>query len=143
MDKNIIEENKRLIEIYPFLKPVNVWTGKEIEDYDYSFTYLDNMPEGWEKAFGRQMCAEIKEALGNDIKNYMIIQVKEKYGQLRWYTNWTTDRLEEIIDKYTKLSEKTCVRCGQPATKISLGWICPWCDECAKNIDDKFQLIED
>lgn len=46
------EYNKQLVEKYPFLLPRNRWTGKVQEDYDYSYTELDGMPDGWRKAFG-------------------------------------------------------------------------------------------
>ena len=36
----------------------------------------------------------------------------------------------EIIEKYENLSYHTCINCGKPATKISTGWICPYCDNC-------------
>ena len=51
-----IESNHKLIERFPFLIPRNRWTGKVPEDYDYSYTELDSMPDGWRKAFGEQMC---------------------------------------------------------------------------------------
>lgn len=49
------ESNQELIERFPFLIPRNRWTGKVPEDYDYSYTELDSMPDGWRKAFGEQM----------------------------------------------------------------------------------------
>ena len=57
------EYNKQLIEKYPFLMPYNIWTGEPIEDYDYEYTWLDDMPDGWRNAFGLQMCEELKQAL--------------------------------------------------------------------------------
>ena len=80
MDEKIIAENKRLVEEYPFLIPRNRFTDEIPDDYDYTYTELDDMPDGWRKAFGEQMCAEIKEALGPDIYDYRVIQIKEKYG---------------------------------------------------------------
>ena len=41
------ESNQKLIERFPFLIPRNHWTGKVPEDYDYSYTELDSMPDGW------------------------------------------------------------------------------------------------
>ena len=35
----------------------------------------------------------------------------------------------EIIKKYENLSRNTCISCGEPATKISDGWISPFCDK--------------
>lgn len=147
MDK--IEKNKKLCEKYPFLIPRNRWTGEVVEDYDYSYTELDAMPDGWRKVFGEQMCEEIQNELNKlseeDKLKYRILQIKEKYGYLRWYSNWHTDEIAKIITKYEELSERTCIKCGAPATKISLGWISPWCDECAKEVTkcDRLISIED
>lgn len=57
------ESNQKLIERFPFLIPRNRWTGKVPEDYDYSYTELDSMPDGWRKAFGEQMCEDIRDEL--------------------------------------------------------------------------------
>lgn len=141
MDEKIIAENKRLVEEYPFLIPRNRFTDEILDDYDYTYTELDDMPDGWRKAFGEQMCAEIKEALGPDIYDYRIEQIKEKFGQLRWYDRNSDKNIDKIIDKYTKLSEHTCISCGAPATKVSLGWIDPWCDECASKMHGQFKSL--
>jgi hypothetical protein len=100
-----------------------------------SYTELDAMPYGWRKAFGIQMCKDIKNALINELGykglfNYRISQIKEKFGSLRWYDNGGTKNIHNIIDKYEDLSYKTCINCGKPATKISQGWISPYCDDC-------------
>lgn len=129
------EYNKQLIENYPFLMPYNVWTGKPIEDYDYEYTWLDDMPDGWRNAFGLQMCEELKQALleegGEKLLNeYKIDQIKEKFGYLRWYDSWTTKKVQDIISKYEDLSARTCIQCGKPATRITTGWIAPYCDDC-------------
>ena len=134
-----IQRNKELCEKYFFLVSTNRWTGKVVDDYDYSYTELDAMPEGWRFAFGEKICEEIMQEL-NKIENkkvrfsYRIVQIKEKFGYLRWYTNWSTIGLDNIIRKYEQISERTCIKCGAAATKISLGWISPWCDECAKEV---------
>ena len=57
------EENRNLIERFSFLLPRNCWTGKVPEDYDYSYTELDAMPDGWRKTFGEQLCEELKAEL--------------------------------------------------------------------------------
>lgn len=139
------EYNKQLIAKYPWLVPHNEFTDKIIEDYDYSYTELDDMPDGWRKAFGEQMCEEIQQALNMmepDVANtFRIMQIKEKYGSLHFYTNWLTDQIREIIYRYEKLSEHTCISCGAPATQVSLGWIDPWCDECASKIHGQFKPL--
>ena len=99
-----------------------------------SYTELDAMELGWRKTFGIQMCKEIRTALLKKgwkyLFNYRILQIKEKYGTLRWYDANSTKEIFEIINKYENLSYHTCINCGKPATKISTGWICPYCDNC-------------
>ena len=133
--EKIIEENKKLCERYPFLIPRNRWTGEIAEDFDYSWTELDDMPDGWRKAFGEQMCEEIREELvkHNFLDKYRILEIKEKYSSLRWYDfGYPNDsRIPEIIDKYESLSTKTCIKCGSNnKVKFTDGWIVPLCDKC-------------
>lgn len=98
-----------------------------------SHTELDAMDTGWRKAFGIQMCKEIRAALLSHgwsyLFKYRITQIKEKFGELRWYDEFSTQDVQDIINKYEDISRHTCIVCGKPATKISKGWICPFCDE--------------
>lgn len=126
--------NKELIEKYPWLLPRNVWTDEIVKDYDYSYTLLDEMPDGWRIAFGEQMCEEIQQALNQQpqvfANTFRITQIKEKFGGLRFYTNWTTPEINKAIDKYENISYSTCICCGAPAKWITKGWISPFCDKC-------------
>ena len=140
--------NKKLCKRYPFLIPRNRWTdkvgwkkqkNKHISWWysaPYSYTELDTMPEGWRAAFGEQLCEELREELikANYLDKYRITQIKDKYGGLRWYDNGNTKKGYEIIHKYEELSYKICIDCGRPATKMSVGWINPYCDECAEKL---------
>lgn len=137
MEDDIRLNNIRLIERFPFLLPRSRWTGDVPDDYDYEYTELDDMPDGWRKAFGEDICQEIMDELvANDcVEDYRIIQIKEKYGTLRWYDNWGTRKIHgEIIPKYEKLSECVCINCGAPATRYTTGWISPWCSTCAEKL---------
>lgn len=97
-----------------------------------TYTELDAMDTGWRKAFGIQMCKEIKIALKKHhyLYKYRITQIKEKYGSLRWYDAGAPEEVYKIISKYEKISAKTCVICGKPAKYISKGWISPYCENC-------------
>lgn len=122
------ELNEKLVEKFPYLRAQD-WYGSPMDAYGY--VELDDMPIGWRKAFGWEMINEINEAIAADhISNYTILQIKEKFGGLRWYDNGHTDRIANIIHKYGELSEKTCVECGKPAKWMTTDWICPFCDEC-------------
>lgn len=140
-----IEDNKELCEKYPFLLPRNVFTDKLPEDYDYSYTWLDDMPDGWYKAFGLRMCEEIKQALQttNYLEQYRIQQIKEKFGALRWYDNGHPESVGDIIWKYEYISEFICIKCGKTfpeAMMINGGWISPYCRECYQD-DNEYERL--
>lgn len=99
------------------------------------FTELDAMPTGWRKAFGIQFCKDLKSAAKKDkyLKELRIMQLKEKWGYLHLYLNMYGPEVSKVIKKYENLSWNTCITCGKPATKISSGWISPYCDDCYDN----------
>ena len=145
--EKIVEFNKSLLEKYPWLTPRNRWTDEIVEDYDYTYTELDTMPEGWRIAFGDRMVEEIDQELKkfNYVDNYRILEIKEKWGGLRWYdSGYPRDsKIGKIIQKYEELSFKTCICCGKPAEWMSKGWISPYCTACAdKSLEHKNDVFK-
>lgn len=131
-----INKNKELCEKYPFLIPRNVWTDTIPEDYDYSWTRLDDLEPGWRIAFGEQLCDELKEALAQAdyVYHFRFSQIKEKWGKLCLYNFGCNQEALDVIHKYERLSRYTCGHCGQRATKVSTGWVYPYCDDCAEKL---------
>ena len=122
---------------YEFWYKVIDWFDTKVLDkilFLPSYTELDAMEPGWRKAFGIQMCKELKQELKKHkfLYKYRIVQIKEKWGYLHWYDGRTPkdSKIYDIIRKYEQISAKTCGVCGKPATKISKGWIYPYCDDC-------------
>lgn len=130
-------DNWILIGKYPFLLPT-YWNRDSMqykvdEDYNYKYTELDAMPDGWRKTFGEMMCEEIYNALVEcgGLDDYRIEQIKEKFGQLRWYGYPSYKEVERIIDKYSVLSENICIICGKPDVPLTNnGWLSPFCKKC-------------
>ena len=125
---------------YNFWYKVVDWIDEKVLDKIFflpSYTELDAMDAGWRKAFGIQMCKEIKKELKKHkfLYKYRIVQIKEKWGYLHWYDEGVPkdSKIWDIIHKYEDISRKTCVVCGKPATKMSTGWISPYCDDCIGN----------
>lgn len=136
----VAEYNKALLEKYPWLTPYNVWTGKLDENYNYESTWADDIPDGWRLAFGDQMIEELDQLLRkyNFRDKYGIVQIKEKFGGLRWYDDdgFPEEGYEEYRDwlcKYEDLSFRTCIDCGKPAIGYTKGWIVPLCKDCMKD----------
>ena len=76
----------------------------------------------------------------NFLKQYRIIQVKEKYGMLSISDNGVPIgcNVDKIIDDYSELSEHICITCGKPDVKMILtGWMLPQCFDCFKKAELK------
>ena len=100
-----------------------------------NYKWLSLIPKGWVE-LARKMIEEC-EAID---PTYCICDLKEKWGTLDIIANCNMTYWREIDiieNKYEELSARTCCICGKPATKISTGWICPYCDNCGDK-DEKF-----
>lgn len=59
------------------------------------------------------------------------VQVKEKFGGLRFYINGGTDEVYALINKAEDLSYKTCEYCGSTENVTQTrGWIVSLCPLC-------------
>ena len=57
-----------------------------------------------------------------------VTQVKEKFGELRFYISGATEEVFNRIDEATDESHRTCETCGQPgALDQSLYWLVTLC----------------
>lgn len=150
MRKRTSEDNKKLVEKMPFLKPSNGFDDESVEAYDYSYTEIDTaeIPQGWKDLF-LDYCVEIAPILekANNLENFRFLQVKEKYGSLCIYKygveNEIADEIDEIENKYVKKSKVTCCICGQPGKMTYSSWICPFCKNCwESNIHNRISYEE-
>ena len=134
-------------QILAFKIKILDWIEKyplQIIHFPTYYTELDSMDKGWREAFGMNFCKDLRKALIRTggyklLFRFRILQIKEKYGRLEVYCIGYNDEINKVISKYSKLSEKTCIRCGKPATWISKGWISPYCDDC---VPDKINAIK-
>ena len=129
------DETKYLISKYPFLRIKNNDIYPFLNTEEIESCWLDYMPKGWVKAFGKQMCDDLLEVLGDYANEWIIVQVKEKYGELRIYDlgcpSDLYDKVNRIIGKYSYISRFICVKCGSmDARMYDDGWMSPFCEEC-------------
>jgi hypothetical protein len=59
------------------------------------------------------------------------VQVKEKYGTLRFYINYGTDQHYNYIGFAEIMSGRTCEVCGAPGQTYPIGWHQTLCDKHA------------
>ena len=124
------------------------WHNDNLTSLNAKMWEADFLPEGWVDTFIPEMKKELANVLGSYVDDFTVLQIKDKYATLRMYWSWEdrdyddneagdlrelTKEIENIIRKYEKISEQTCVVCGKPATKFTTGWIMPVCDYCFEN----------
>lgn len=142
MNKKERKDKKRsIIRAKKYMKKYGKWVCSRGWSGEIStpvmFTAVDYMPKGWWRCFGDMMFTEMSDAIKkagafNDL-NYYPTEIKEKYGSLRIYMSYYIPEVEEIIDKYSYISENCCIFCGKPDTAITSDyWIVCECEECYK-----------
>lgn len=60
------------------------------------------------------------------------VQVKEKFGGLRFYMSGTTDAMDALIAKAYEEAKRTCEQCGAPGNLRDNGWMMTLCDSCQR-----------
>ena len=104
--------------------------------------YKGEHDRGWDK-----LTTPLIDRLTN--LNGHILQIKEKFGTLRFYYCWDNDHFvpdeacdefQKMVDKAEKLSAKTCENCGMPGRIRGKQWVKTLCDGHAKELDyDDFE----
>lgn len=59
------------------------------------------------------------------------VQVKEKFGGLRFYVDGADDYVRGLIDMAEGMSLRTCETCGKPGRCRKGGWVSTLCEEHA------------
>ena len=84
--------------------------------------------DGW---FGLlyDLCIEIEKS--GVPKDFIVSQIKEKFGGLRFYVSSCSNEVFDLIDKAEQDSYTICERCGKDGKlRDNMGWMMTLCDEC-------------
>lgn len=94
--------------------------------------------DGWFDIL-RDLCTRVNQVLmtfsEEERSDVRVIQIKEKYGTLRFYMSHYITEIEDAIDEASKLSGKTCEQCGAPGALRGTVWIYAACDEHTRKED--------
>lgn len=104
--------------------------------------------KGWYPLIN-ELLDKIQKIVDRDnIEDFEISQIKEKFGELRVYPYFGTDEIFDLIDEYTEKSVHTCEICGKSGeTRMINGWLKTLCDEHAQErieyYDNLYKNVED
>lgn len=107
------------------------WRDKLYKKYPEMLKCPIDCGDGWKKII-EDLCREVNKAN----KDLIVVQIKEKFGTLRFYTTYETDEVFELIRKAEKLSESTCENCGKEGkTQQIRGWYFTACENCRQKLE--------
>lgn len=111
-------------------------------------TYEIEISDGWNKLIWK-LCEiiekEVNKPINGRIKDFFhVTQIKEKFGQLRFYTTGGNQIIFEAIVNAEKISTEICEQCGKKGRIDSrFGWLLTLCKGCYdKRTQEKEQKIK-
>lgn len=128
------ELEKKFVERFKFFHP-------EKSPMESLICFGFECNDGWANLIW-DLCEKLEEQLSKegDDKEYPfeVVQVKEKFGGLRFYTNWGTDAVYDLIDEAEDKSFEVCEMCGKEGKLRSNGmWMKTLCEEHTKELGYK------
>jgi len=78
------------------------------------------------------LCSSIQQHIkyGNNVPQVEAVQVKEKFGGLRFYIDGGDDEINGMIRMAEAMSYRICETCGCPGRPNEAGWISTQCESC-------------
>ena len=133
------DHEKYLVKNYPdiFVKAITgkPFTKKELND---GMTFGFECDDGW-----FDLIKTLSNAIQEHVENHnnwnsdnqlriRAVQVKEKFGGLRFYINGADDHVHGLINFAERLSFKICQRCGSNVNvkRTDSSWITYHCEKC-------------
>lgn len=122
-----IKLEKQLSDRFTFMKGRDLCTGNPNGESIYT-----ECSDGWYQLI-YDLCTELEQWYidnGQDQSKINVWQIKEKFGELRFYADTYKDAYK-IIDRYENKSTTICERCGRDGKlRTDMRWIQTLCDEC-------------
>jgi hypothetical protein len=107
------QKEDKLFALYPKLFP----NGRKVDPMLSLMCFGFECDDGWYKLI-KKLCKDIT-ATGDKCT---VVQVKEKFGGLRFYIEAGSSKVYELISKAESDSFKICEVCGKPGKVEGTGW---------------------
>ena len=136
------ERDKALCAKYPKIfrnrrgdpKQTLMCFGFEHDDgwYDIIDTLCHTIQHHLDWKRGRDEFKTLTDAEWDEGHGTVAVQVKEKWGGLRFYVSNSDDYIDGAISLAESLSLRTCEQCGAPGKPRGGGWVRTLCDSHVK-----------
>lgn len=126
------ELQERIYKEFP-----NMFAGRKLPLTQSLMCFGLEIGDGWFDLI-RKTCKKIKPLTVKD-EDFRFNQIKEKFGELRMYTETYIEEVEDIIDEATEKSLKICETCGKPGKlrETKSHWFLTACDKCYKEYKEE------
>lgn len=117
-----------------FDKHKYIFRGKDLSIQENLMPFGFECGDGWFVLID-ELCTTIERAIEDNEalkSDFIVVQVKEKFGTLRFYTSPTYDVIHWLIDFAEGMSAKICEQCGNPGETGGHGWLRTLCKVCKK-----------
>ena len=129
MNKNL---EAKLFDKYP-----KIFRQKDLSMIETCMCWGIECDSGWYNLIDR-LCYQIQWHIDHNLSDddeasqiqVEAIQVKEKYGTLRFYYHGGNRFIDGLVSMAESLSAVTCERCGNPGEPNKKGWIKTLCEVC-------------
>ena len=144
-----IENQNKLFEKYP-----KIFKQKDLSPQETAMCWGICCGDGWFDIID-SLCFNIKSHIESENRkldfeyqnksksiiptkiNYLdcqAVQVKSKFGSLRFYVNGSDKYIDGLISMAESMSCKVCEQCGKPGSQNSKGWVYTLCKECRNDM---------
>lgn len=91
--------------------------------------------KGWHPIISKLLTAIVKDPVP-----VTVMQIKEKFGGLRFYYDGGSEFTEKLVRAAEEECSRTCEFCGEPGEERNLPWIRTLCD---KHYEEELQRFKD
>lgn len=127
------ELDKQLCEKYPKL-----FRQRNLPMTETAMCWGFECGDGWYDLID-SLCGTIQNYIDYNqhlnVPQIEVVQVKEKYGTLRFYTQGINEKIDGMIWFAESMSGRICEECGNPGKIRGKGWVYTSCDTHAKPED--------
>ena len=123
------DKEQEIINLAPYMFRYDGWDNIQRCLLKFGFEVHD----GWFDILKELVTNIAKIDIGKECR---VFQVKEKYGGLRFYVDYMTDEISNLISYTERISEDTCEVCGKFGTLRTNGWYMCRCDGCEEKYNN-------